>query len=110
MGGNDAPGGVQGAVQGAGTALGVLTSELRGALARHKPALLTVLWRLAGMRSHDGQVPILCALIEARGGPGLCFSCGDPLAHPESYGRRDPCSIAAELYYSTVQDMRGEQR
>ena len=76
---------------------GALTDDLRATLAEHKPALLDVLFRLEGMRANTGLVPIPCARLEAIGGPGRCFSCGDGLGHPGAYGRCVPCEIAAEL-------------
>ena len=79
-----------------------ITSALRDELTARKPELLAVLSRLQGMRATVGQVPIPCAVLAAVGGPGRCFSCGDPLAHPESYGRCDPCWIAVDLYYATL--------
>ncbi len=83
---------------------GALTPELRSELARHKAELLAVLPRLAGMLGTVGQVPIPCARLEACGGPGRCFSCGDALDHPQAYGRCVPCGIASELFYAECPD------
>jgi hypothetical protein len=80
--------------------VGKLTAELRAELAAQKPILLEVLSRLEGMRENDGSVPIACAVFDAVGGPGRCFSCGESLEHPEAYGRCSPCGIAAELFYA----------
>ena len=86
---------------------GVLTSELRAALTRHKPAVLDILWRLDGMRQHPTPIPTVRSAAESPGGPGHCFSCGAPLGHPRAYGRCDPCWIAVELYYSTSDGSTG---
>ena len=83
---------------------GAITQEIRAALLAQKPELLAVLSRLQGMRATVGQVPVPCAVLATVGGPGRCFSCGDPLAHPESYGRCDPCAVASELFYREVPD------
>ena len=63
-----------------------------------------VLVRLDGMRRTVGKVPIPCAVLEACGGPGRCFSCGDALSHSQSYGRCGPCDIACELFYRECPD------
>lgn len=81
-----------------------LTSELRAALTAHKGELLAVVSRLEGMHANDGKVPVPCAVLEATGGPGRCFSCGDGLEHPESYGRCTSCAIAAEVFHAGRQD------
>ena len=83
---------------------GTMTPELREALRRRKQELLLVLERLAGMRATVGHVPMPCAVAAAVGGPGRCFSCGDPLGHPQAYGRCVPCSIACELFYRESRD------
>lgn len=83
---------------------GALTPELKVTLMSYKPDLLRVLPRLAGMRANVGKVPVPCAVFEALGGPGRCFSCGDPHEHPLAYGRCSACAIAAELLYSEVPD------
>jgi hypothetical protein len=77
---------------------GGLTPALRDALVAHKPALLAVLWRLAGMRCNTEPVPR--ARPDAVGGPGHCFSCGDAHEHPEAYGRCALCWTAVELLYA----------
>jgi len=83
---------------------GTVTPELREALSRCKQELLLVLARLAGMRATVGCVPVACAVAYAVGGPGRCFSCGDPLGHPQAYGRCVPCSIACELFYQECRE------
>jgi hypothetical protein len=82
---------------------GTMTPALRTALVRHKPDLLTVLWRLEAMRrfAHEAPRPLPCAREDARGGPGWCFSCGDPLDHADACGRCSPCDIAADVFYAT---------
>ena len=79
-----------------------ITPALLDELTARKPELLAVFSRLQGMRATVGQVPMPCAVLAAVGGPGHCFSCGDPLAHPESYGRCDSCAVASELFYAEV--------
>ena len=82
---------------------GTVTPELRAALVAHKPLLLVVLERLKAMR-HFAAVapkPLPYARAWAQGGPGRCFSCGDPLDHPEAYGRCVSCDLAADRYYAT---------
>jgi len=83
---------------------GALTPELRRELTARKPDVLAVLVRLDGMRRTVGQVPVPCAVLEAVGGPGRCFSCGDALSHSQSYGRCGPCGIACELFYRECPD------
>jgi hypothetical protein len=85
---------------------GALTPELRDALVRHKLDLLALLWRLDAMRLHgvdrtgaNMRPPVPIARLDARGGPGRCFSCGEPLDHPEAYGRCSACDVACELFY-----------
>jgi hypothetical protein len=85
---------------------GAVTPALRDELKMHKADLLPVLVRLEGMRRNGvdltgkgPQPPVPCALFEAVGGPGRCFSCGDALPHPTSYGRCTPCDVAKELFY-----------
>ncbi len=46
------------------------------------------------------QRPLAVARLEARGGPGSCFSCGDALDHSEGYGRCFACDIAADVFYA----------
>ncbi len=86
--------------------VGQLTPELREALAANKGELLAVLSRLADMRRHGtqqtgdpGRPPVAMARWPHHGGPGVCFSCGDPHPEPTWYGRCLPCAVAAELYY-----------
>jgi hypothetical protein len=79
-----------------------LTDELRASLVQQKP----VLWRLTGMQANVGRVPVPCAVLTARGGPGKCFSCGEPLDHPQGYGRCVPCQVAAELFYRETPNTR----
>ncbi len=81
-----------------------ITPALRDELTARKPELLAVLSRLQGMRATVGQVPIPCAVLAAVGAPGRCFSCGDPLDHPQGCGRCTPCSVASELFYLEVPD------
>jgi TubC N-terminal docking domain len=83
---------------------GSLTPELRHALKAGKAELLSVLTRLAGMRSTVGRVPVACAVADPVGGPGRCFSCGDPLPHAHAYGRCAPCDIACDLFYRECPD------
>lgn len=85
---------------------GALTPELRAELTANKPALLDVLLRLDGMRANERHVPVPCVVREAVGGPGACFSCGEPLDYLHAYGRCAPCSIAAELFWSAKGDAR----
>jgi hypothetical protein len=82
---------------------GTVTPELREQLTAAKPHLLEILWRLAAMRQLplDAAHAVPYARASARGGPGHCFSCGDPLEHPESYGRCPPCDVALEVFYAT---------
>lgn len=81
---------------------GSMTPELRAALVAHKTTLLPVVERLDAMRrlAVDAPRPIACARESAVGGPGQCFSCGDPLEHPAAYGRCMPCDLAADAFYS----------
>ena len=66
-----------------------------------KPAIMPVLWRLEGMRRNPTPIPTAKPRSEAPGGPGRCFSCGDPLeAPPHAVGRCDLCWQAAELFYA----------
>lgn len=83
---------------------GALTPELRAAVADRKADLLAVLWRLDAMRRLAIVAPraVVYARETARGGPGHCFSCGDPLEHPAAYGRCTPCDVASDVYYATV--------
>ena len=81
-----------------------ITPTLRDELTARKPELLAVLSRLQGMRATVGQVAIPCAVVAAVGGPGRCFSCGDPLDYPHAYGRCTPCSLASDLFYLEVPD------
>ena len=83
---------------------GRLTPELRAALTTRKAELVAVLWRLEAMRATAGQRPLAFARLETQGGPGRCFSCGDPLEHPRGYGRCAPCDVAAGLFYSEQPD------
>jgi len=64
--------------------------------------LLPIVLRLVAMRRLARVAPkaVVYASPEARGGPGRCFSCGDPLEHPTAYGRCGPCDVAADLFYS----------
>ncbi len=57
----------------------------------------SVQWRLDGMQDTHGQVPFPCAVLEARGGPGRCASCGHPLP-AATYGRCRPCATAADVF------------
>lgn len=86
------------------------TPALREALVTHKPDLLAVLWRLDGMRSHSEPIPTAKSREEAPGGPGVCFSCGDPLDHSEAYGRCVPCGLAVEAYYRMQPQSPEEER
>jgi hypothetical protein len=83
--------------------IGALTPGLRSAFTAHRPALIEVLWRLKEMRRLVVTEPraVVYARVEACGGPGHCFSCGDPHEHPDAYGRCGPCDIASDLYYAT---------
>jgi hypothetical protein len=85
---------------------GAMTDALRSELKRRKPDLLPVLWRLEAMRrlAVEAPRPVVYARVEARGGPGHCFSCGDAHEHPEAYGRCVPCDVASDLYYATKHD------
>jgi tubulysin polyketide synthase-like protein len=85
---------------------GGLTPHLRDALVRHKLDLLAVLWRLDAMRrlgvdlsGDEFEAATPNARLDARGGPGRCFSCGDSLGHPAAYGRCPACDVACELFY-----------
>jgi hypothetical protein len=84
--------------------LGTLTDEVRTELARQKPTLLEVLWRLTAMRRLATEAPraLAYARVNAKGGPGHCFSCGDALELAGAYGRCQPCDIAADVYYATL--------
>src|SRR5262249_34718995 len=79
--------------------IGRMTAALADAIRLHKPALRAVVERLDGMRATVGQVPVPCARVDATGGPGRCFSCGDALAHPACCRRGDLCALAIELLY-----------
>jgi hypothetical protein len=79
---------------------GIVTPTLRAALTARKPELLHVMWRLEGMRRHTEPVPTAKSVHEAPGGPGHCFSCGDPLDHPQAYGRCTWCWLAVEAFYA----------
>jgi hypothetical protein len=81
---------------------GALTPELRAALIGFKPNLLVVLERLQAMRSLAviAPRPFPYARAWAKGGPGRCCSCGDPLDHPQAYGRCVPCDIAADVFHT----------
>ena len=82
---------------------GSLTPALRAALSALKPDLLAVLDRVQSMRQLAvvAPRPLPYARAWAKGGPGRCFSCGDPLGHPEAYGRCEPCDVALEVFYAT---------
>jgi hypothetical protein len=80
---------------------GAMTPTFRDRLEAQKPALLAVLWRLEAMRASVGKLPVVVARLEATGGPGRCFSCGESLEHPDGYGRCVPCDVAADVFYST---------
>ena len=85
--------------------VGTLTDTVRTAIAKEKTALLPIVWRLSEMRRlavESPQHPVVCARIDAVGGPGRCFSCGDLLSHPQAYGRCGPCDVASDLYYSAI--------
>jgi hypothetical protein len=84
--------------------LGSLTDDVRAELARHKGTLLEVLWRLTAMRRLANEAPraLAYARMNAKGGPGRCFSCGDALELATAYGRCQPCDIAADVYYATL--------
>lgn len=83
---------------------GAVSPAFRADLAQQKPALIAVLWRLQAMRRLAAQAPrpVVYARPEARGGPGHCFSCGDPLEQPDAYGRCLPCDLAADRYHATA--------
>lgn len=85
---------------------GALTLELRETLRQRKPDLLPVLWRLQEMRRLFEVAPRAVVYVResARGGPGRCFSCGDALEHPQAFGRCTCCDVAADIYYTTVQE------
>jgi hypothetical protein len=85
---------------------GALTPDLRAALLEHKATLLAVLERLQAMRhlAVAAPRPLAYARAWAKGGPGRCFSCGDPLDLAEAYGRCTPCDIAADVFYATVHE------
>jgi TubC N-terminal docking domain len=91
---------------------GRLTLDLQAALVAHKPELLAVLWRVQAMRRLAVEAPraLVYARISAHGGPGACFSCGDPLDRPEAYGRCAPCEDAAEHFYLTHADDKERDR
>jgi hypothetical protein len=77
-----------------------LTPRLRARLVAHKAEVLSVLQRLDGMRQHPHPIPCAKDRREAPGGPGRCFSCGDPLDAPShAVGRCALCWQAVELYY-----------
>ena len=81
---------------------GVLTPVLLDVLQTRKPDLLSVLWRLEAMRETAGKAPVLLARLQACGGPGRCFSCGDALEVATAYGRCGPCDVAADAYYAAL--------
>ena len=83
---------------------GALTSVLIETLRAHKGELLPILWRLAEMRRLAVIAPraVVYARESALGGPGHCFSCGDPHPSPDWFGRCPPCDVAADVYYSTA--------
>jgi hypothetical protein len=85
---------------------GVVTPQLRATLAARKPDLLPVVWRLEEMRRLAVTAPraVVYARVAARGGPGWCFSCGDPLEPPSAYGRCASCDVAADLFYASRRD------
>ena len=85
---------------------GALTPALLETLRAHKGELVPVLWRLAEMRrlGVGGPRAVVVALESARGGPGHCFSCGDPHPSPDWYGRCSWCDVASDVYYSTRPD------
>ena len=85
---------------------GVLTPEMRDALAAHKYELLgllladdpEVVWRIDAMRRQvplRGPIPFLVAR-DVPPVPGTCLSCGDALALDQPYRCR-PCVQAAIL-------------
>jgi hypothetical protein len=85
---------------------GSVTAELKAVLAALKPDLLAVLDRLQSMR-HLAKIaprPCVYARAWAKGGQGYCFSCGDRLEPPATYGRCTPCEIAADLFFATTSD------
>lgn len=101
-----ASGGAALRLRGPGPALAALPPELRAELRAQKPLLLSVLRKLEGMRAAaalppNQAPPVAVADLTAQGGPGLCFSCGDALAHRAAYGRCEPCDLAAEIFYSS---------
>jgi hypothetical protein len=79
--------------------LASLTPELRAVLAANR----AVLWRLLEMRRLAVEAPRAVPYVResACGGPGQCFSCGDPLERADAYGRCGPCDAALELFYTT---------
>jgi hypothetical protein len=85
---------------------GAVSPAFRATLAARKPDLIPVLWRLEAMRRLAIEEPRACAYArsEAKGGPGYCFSCGDPLCHTRAYGRCDPCAVAADIFYGAQKD------
>ena len=82
---------------------GTITADLRAALVAYKRDLVAIVWRLEEMRRLAVHTPRSCAYAResACGGPGRCFSCGDPLEHSTAHGRCTPCDIAADLYYAS---------
>jgi hypothetical protein len=84
---------------------GALTPALVETLRAHKGELLAVIWRLAEMRRLPAPASrAVVAREAARGGPGHCFSCGDPHPSPDWYGRCPACNVAADIFYSTCAD------
>jgi hypothetical protein len=85
------------------------TTDLREALQIRKPEALAVVSRLEAMRRHgvdwtgaDPRRPVARARLDACGGPGFCFSCGDALEHPDGYGRCPACDLATDLFYASL--------
>jgi hypothetical protein len=85
---------------------GVLTAEFADVLSKRKAELLPILERLQAMRQHGvdftgrGPEPPVPVAKRGCGGPGHCFSCGDPLEYSEAYGRCGPCDLAAEAFFA----------
>jgi hypothetical protein len=84
--------------------VGALTPGLIETLRGRKQELLPVLWRLAEMRRLATVAPrsVAYARESARGGPGHCFSCGEPHPSQDWFGRCPACDVAADVYYSTA--------
>ena len=91
---------------------GVVTPELREALAEHKIevlALITVTekeiaWRVAAMLPQipdHGPIPFLVAREAVEPQAGCCLSCGEVLAADDRY-RCTPCGRAANLALELV--------